>query len=173
MAGANSLGEVAQNLATLNNTIQQELADLTIGAIPGYTDINAGWTLQSGYLVGRGAHTHRMWPIYRFRCHEVPVPATLWFEVREAVPGACGPARVWRDPPSHARRRSRSLPDPPPPPTPGLLHASRFRHALCGRGACQERQEHHPAKPAGRLPGLHVLVHHRLRLCLWRPHRRR
>ncbi|KFM26697.1 Ammonium transporter 1 member 3 [Auxenochlorella protothecoides] len=51
MAGANSLGEVAQNLATLNNTIQQELADLTIGAIPGYTDINAGWTLQSGYLV--------------------------------------------------------------------------------------------------------------------------
>ena len=69
---------------------------------------------------------------------------------------------------------------PPRPPLPaGLLHASRLRHAVGGQRAGQERQEHHPAQPAGRWVhaslagvggcGRTLLLLQGVRTCRWSP----
>ena len=43
--------ELAGALSALNDTLTSQIGALTVGKLPGAADINAGWTLQSGYLV--------------------------------------------------------------------------------------------------------------------------
>lgn len=50
-------GSFDEALSALNDTLRQDIADLSIGTLPGASDINAGFTLISGYLV-RGPRAH-------------------------------------------------------------------------------------------------------------------
>lgn len=53
MSGLTDSPVLQSTLNALNESLTQQIADITVGTLPGASDVNAGFTLLSGYLVRR------------------------------------------------------------------------------------------------------------------------